>query len=37
VHDTEGWHNCGPWPGGAVETKQESWGNLKGKYNAEND
>jgi hypothetical protein len=27
------WVNCGLWPGGTVETKQESWGNLKGKYN----
>ena len=29
------WVNVGPWPGTTVETRQQSWGNLKGKYNAE--
>jgi hypothetical protein len=27
------WTNCGPWPGTTVDTDQESWGGVKGKYN----
>ena len=26
------WHNCGPWPGGAVQTKPETWGGVKSRY-----
>lgn len=26
------WVTLGPWPGGAVQTKPETWGGVKGKY-----
>jgi len=29
------WEDCGVWPGGTVETQQQSWGSTKTKYNAE--
>ena len=30
------WVNCGPWPGGPVETNPQTWGGVKGKYEGEN-
>jgi len=26
------WINCGPWPGGAVQMKPDTWGGVKSKY-----
>jgi len=26
------WTNLGPWPGGPVQSKSETWGRIKGKY-----
>ena len=32
IFGSQGWENCGPWPGGPVETKRDSWGAIKGQY-----
>jgi hypothetical protein len=26
------WEECPPWPGGPVQTRPETWGGVKGKY-----
>ena len=26
------WATCGPWPGGAVPTSENTWGSVKDKY-----
>ena len=28
----QGWHDCGPWPGGPVPTSETTWGAMKDKF-----
>ena len=37
IFGSQGWENCGPWPGGPVGVENESWGSIKARMGGNED